>query len=58
MKKHTLEETVTDLRNNLEEIQVELESVRNDKFFLQRLCADLKMSLQGTINQNKVSFGL
>lgn len=57
-KTHTLETTITELQNSLAEVQMELEGVRNDKFFLQRLCADLKMSLQGTINQNKVSNSL
>lgn len=55
MKMHTLENKITELQNNLSEVNFELEGVRNDKFFLQRLCADLKMSLQGTSSQNKVS---
>lgn len=45
---------VDELQINLAELQNELDAVRNDKFFLQRLSADLKMSLQGTLNQNKV----
>lgn len=54
-KDNNHQKTVDELRTNLTEIQSELESVQNDKFFLQRLCADLKMSLQGTLNQNKVN---
>lgn len=51
------DKNVEDMQINLSELQDELDTMRNDKFFLQRLCADLKMSLQGTVNQNKVNCG-
>lgn len=49
------DKNIEDMQINLSELQDELDTMRNDKFFLQRLCADLKMSLQGTVTQNKVS---
>lgn len=46
---------IEELKYHLKEAQVELSVINRDKFFIQRLCSDLKVALKSYISQNQVS---
>lgn len=47
---------MNNLRAELHELQMELNATQSDKYFLQRLCSDIKLALKSHINYNKVKF--
>lgn len=45
-----------DVKNTKNKMQEELQRLNNDRWFLQRLCNDLKFALQASHNQTQVQF--
>ncbi|XP_023026514.2 uncharacterized protein isoform X1 [Leptinotarsa decemlineata] len=45
---------VNELKNHIDEIQNELDVTNREKFFLQRICNDLKLSLRSQSNYSKI----
>lgn len=44
-----------DLTNTVNKLELEVERLNNDRWFLQRLCNDLKCALQASVNEKQVS---
>ncbi|RZC40153.1 leucine-rich repeat-containing protein, partial [Asbolus verrucosus] len=53
-KDNDMQNIVTALKTQLHLFKNEMDTIRNDKFFLQRLCNDLKIALKAHVNHNKV----
>lgn len=45
---------IEEIKKRLQEAHRDLASVNNEKFFIQRLCNDLKVALKSYANQNQV----
>lgn len=62
-KKHTSDseqceehlKTIEEFKRSLQETHIELSSVNSERYFIQRLCNDLKVALKSQINQNQVN---
>lgn len=44
-----------DLQNTVNKLNTEVQRLNNDKWFLQRLCNDLKCALQASVNEKQVN---
>ncbi|KAG5874794.1 hypothetical protein JTB14_012430 [Gonioctena quinquepunctata] len=47
-------EIISELKNHINDMQIEIQKANSEKFFLQRMCNDLKISLKSQSNYNKV----
>lgn len=55
-KQNHMQSFITKLQSEIHDLQSDLLSARSDKYFLQRLCNDLKIALQTCVSQSKVNF--